>query len=474
MSSTTDSSSSSSSLPSTYKALYLTSPSSPLTLTTFPLPLSTTDPAPSPIPGTALIRVLAAPILSYASSVFQNDNPRAYPYPLPLIPGPSSCIGRVACATPQAGATKLRPGHVVWVDATVVARDNNPDAVVLQGLFGGFSEASRRLMDVGEGVKGGGNMAEFVVVPLENVHVLPEGALMREEESKQIRTAGAAAGGGGGGGEQLQDKNSQKLTNNKKKNLGYTAAELSFLFWLLVPYGGLRDVQLRVGETIIISPATGPFGGVAVRVALAMGAGRVVAMGRNGDALRKLREVFAESHGCGRVETVRITGDVEGDARALRRACAGLGTGRQEDGDVDSSEEGEEDEDEGDEGWADVFFDISPPQAEGSTHLASAFRALRRGARVSLMGGVMGDLAVPYGIVMHKDITIKGSKSIHFLFHVLPFCFFPFFPQYSLRHSLYPTPPPPSLHHRKNKSLNKIHRHQNGCTPKKPSPNSSR
>ncbi|PSR75079.1 hypothetical protein BD289DRAFT_399573 [Coniella lustricola] len=342
---------SSSTLPATYKALHLTSPSEPLTLTSFPLPLSQTTPTPSPIPGTALVRVLASPILSYASAVFQNGNPRGYPYPQPTIPGPSSCIGRVACATPQAGATRLAQGDLVWVDATVVARDNNPDAVFLQGLFSGFSEASRTLMSQGEGVKGGGSMAEFVVVPLENVHVLDQAVLR---------------------------------VTTRRNNLGYTAAELAFLFWLLVPYGGLRDVQLRVGETIIVSPATGPFGGVAVRVALAMGAGRVVALGRNVEALRALKAMFEQSH-AGRVQVVKITGDVEGDAKALRRACAGH------------------------EGSADVYFDISPPQAERSTHLASAFRALRRGARVSLMGGVMGDLAVPYGIVMHKDITIRGK-----------------------------------------------------------------
>lgn len=56
-----------------------------------------------------------------------------------------------------------------------------------------------------------------------------------------------------------------------------------------------------------------------------------------------------------------------------------------------------------------VYFDISPPQAAGSTHLASAFRALGRGARVSLMGGIMADVALPHAIIMHKDITIKGK-----------------------------------------------------------------
>lgn len=325
----------------TYRALLLTEPSKPLTLEQRALPAS-----PGPAPGTALLRVLAAPVLSYAADVFQRGNPRGYTYPLPLVPGPSSCIARVAAAGPD--AVRLAPGALVWVDATVTARDD-AGAVVLQGLFDGlFGEASRALARGGggpaeHGARRDGAMAEYVVAPLENVHVLDEGALL---------------GPPGGGG------------------LGYGVADLAFLFWLLVPYGGLRDVGLRVGETVVVAPATGPFGGAAVLVALAMGAGKVVAMGRNAEALGRLREGRE-----GRVETVQITGDVEADAARLLEF-----------------------------GQADVYFDISPPQAAGSTHMASAFRALRRGARVSLMGGIMADVALPHAIIMHKDITIKGSK----------------------------------------------------------------
>lgn len=234
-------------------------------------------------------------------------------------------------------AVRLQPGDLVWVDATVVARDDD-QAVALQGLFDGFSDASKALMR--EAYRDGG-MAEYVSAPLENLCPLNEDLLF-------------------------------------EKGLGYDVSELAFLFWPLVPYGGLRDVGLRPGETIIVAPATGPFGGVAVLVALAMGAGKVIAMGRNVEALQKLRKGKED-----RVETVQITGDVEKDAGELLKA----GGGRP----------------------ADVYFDISPPQAAGSTHLASAFRALKRGARVSLMGGIMADVALPHAIIMHKDITIKGK-----------------------------------------------------------------
>lgn len=315
-------------LPSSYRALVLTSASQPARVQSRPLP-----PAAPPAQGTALVRVLAAPVLSYANQVFQQGNPRGYTYPTPLVPGPSSCVARVA-AVPR-DAARLRPGQLVWVDATVAARDDD-QAVALQGLFDGFGDGSRRLM---RDAFRDGSMAEYVAAPLENLCPLDEGVLL--------------------------DK------------LGYDVSELAFLFWPLVPYGGLRDVGLRVGETAIVAPATGPFGGVAVLVALAMGAGRVVAMGRNAEALQALRHGRED-----RVEAVQITGDIEMDAGQLLQAGGGP---------------------------ADVYFDISPPQAAGSTHLASAFRALRRGARVSLMGGIMADVALPHAIIMHKDITIKGK-----------------------------------------------------------------
>lgn len=332
---------------STYRALVLTSPSQPPTIQSLHLP-----PSSSLSQGTALLRVLATPILSYANQVFQQGNPRNYSYPTPLVPGPSSCVARVA-AVPK-DAVRLRPGDLVWVDATVVARDDD-QAVALQGLFDGFSEASRALM---RDALRDGAMAEYVTAPLENLCVLNEHVLL-------------------GGGKQQGEVGGKSAAAVATAGLGYDVSELAFLFWPLVPYGGLRDVGLRAGETIIVAPATGPFGGVAVLVALAMGAGKVVAMGRNTEALQRLKKGRED-----RVETMQTTGDVEKDAGELIKAGGGP---------------------------ADVYFDISPPQAAGSTHLASAFRALRRGARVSLMGGIMVDVALPHAIIMHKDITIKGK-----------------------------------------------------------------
>lgn len=142
---------------------------------------------------------------------------------------------------------------------------------------------------------------------------------------------------------------------------------------LLVPYGGLSDIGLKAGETIIITPATGPFGGAAVKVALAMGA-RVIAMGRNAEILRKL----AASHE--RVETVQITGDMLADFKSLQAF-----------------------------GTIDAYLDISPPEAANSTHFKSCILALRHSGRVSLMGGLSGELNIPIRAIMHRNLTLKGK-----------------------------------------------------------------
>src|SRR2546423_331933 len=60
----------------------------------------------------------------------------------------------------------------------------------------------------------------------------------------------------------------------------------------LVPYGGFLAVDLQPGETVLVSGATGNFGSSAVAVALAMGAARVVAPGRDEKMLAELENRF--------------------------------------------------------------------------------------------------------------------------------------------------------------------------------------
>src|SRR2546423_11329993 len=142
--------------------------------------------------------------------------------------------------------------------------------------------------------------AEYAKAPLENCYPLDEKRLL-----------GSPAEGG----------------------LGYRIGDILYAFRQLVPFGGLVDIDLKPGETIIIAPATGTFGGAAVGVALAMGA-RVIAAARNAESLKRL----AATHD--RILTVQLTGDIETDAEALKQF-----------------------------GTVDAFQDWCPPTAAKTTHI---------------------------------------------------------------------------------------------------------
>jgi D-arabinose 1-dehydrogenase-like Zn-dependent alcohol dehydrogenase len=251
-------------------------------------------PTPQPTPGSAIVKVLAANVISYMARIYNGE--RKYSYPTPLVAG-TSAIGRVAAVGPD--SVLLKPGQLVFVDCVIRGRDD-PSAIILSGITEGASEGSRKLM---HGEWRDSTYAEYVKAPLESCFPLNESFL-----------CGSPTGGG----------------------LGYEVERLAYISALLVPYGGLRDIRLEPGETVIIAPATGQFGGAAVLVVLAMGA-RVIAMGRNTEALAKLKTLSR------RVETVRITGNQEEEMTALQKF-----------------------------GSADAFFDISPRQASNSTHIKSA------------------------------------------------------------------------------------------------------
>lgn len=253
---------------------------------------------------------------------------RQYRFPTPLIPG-TTAIGRVVAIGPD--ATLLKPGMLVFVDCIIRGRDD-ATAVFLSGIHEGYSEGSTILM---RGEWRDSTYAEYAKVPLETCEILDE----------------------------------RKLCGK----MGYDIADLACFPALLVPYGGLRDIDLKAGEMVIVSPATGAFGGAAVLVALAMGA-RVIAMGRNVEALERIKKRSE------RIETVPITGDVVRDSEALRSF-----------------------------GAVDAFFDISPPEAGKSTHIKSGILALKHSGRISLMGGIKDDVPIPHSVFVHRNLTLKGK-----------------------------------------------------------------
>ena len=154
---------------------------------------------------------------------------------------------------------------------------------------------------------------------------------------------------------------------------------------LLMTYGtsqhALKDrAQLRPGETLLVSGATGNFGSATVALALAMGARCVVAPGRNTAVLDDLRRRFGQ-----RVVPVRLSGDGAADTDTMKRAAAGP---------------------------IDAVQDFLPPSV-GAGVARAAIMTLRQGGRAVLMGGVgmLGgeDLALPYPWIMRNLITVRGQ-----------------------------------------------------------------
>jgi alcohol dehydrogenase len=154
------------------------------------------------------------------------------------------------------------------------------------------------------------------------------------------------------------------------------AAQLSVLPRFAVPYGGLLRGRLAAGETLVVTGATGAYGSAAMLLSLALGAGRVVAAGRNRLALEGLAR-----RGGSRVATVALSGDVEADAKALR-AAAGAG--------------------------AQMAFDMVGGAQDPNATLA-ALKSLRRGGRLVLMGSMGVPLPISYLEVMLNNLEILGT-----------------------------------------------------------------
>ncbi|TNC13627.1 zinc-binding alcohol dehydrogenase family protein [Methylobacterium terricola] len=285
---------------------------------------------PDPVIGTGevIVDVAAAPVLAYADEVFSGA--RRYLLPPPVIPG-CGAIGRVRTVGPD--ATVLQAGDWVFCDPTVRSRDDArmPD-IVLQG-WSARGDGGQRLQQYHRH----GGFAEQLRVPTENA--IRIGPITEAE-----------------------------------------AGPWCALTTLLVPYGGLLAADLRAGETLLVSGATGHFGSAAVAVGLAMGAACIVAPGRNRAVLADLVRRFGD-----RIRPVTLTGDEETDRARMRAAAPGP---------------------------IDCVLDTLPPSV-GSPVVRAAVMSVRPGGQVVLMGGVgmLGgdDLALPYPWIMRNDVTVRGK-----------------------------------------------------------------
>ena len=143
---------------------------------------------------------------------------------------------------------------------------------------------------------------------------------------------------------------------------------------LVVPYGGFLRVGLQPGESVAVNGASGFYGSGGVLMALAMGATRVFALGRNEAALR---EVCSHDP---RAIPVVLSGDSERDTANLKEQS---------------------------HGGIDVALDVVGAASAKSTR--SVLRSLNRSGRLAMMGSCTEPLAIDFGEMLMNDWLIAGQ-----------------------------------------------------------------
>ncbi|WP_116138827.1 zinc-binding dehydrogenase [Trinickia diaoshuihuensis] len=289
-------------------------------------PLALRDqPVPRPRRGAVLLRMEAVPLLSYTRAYLEGKLPYAFP-PGPFSPGTNG-IARIEAV--GEGVFAFRQGqrvavHPYWRADEGVAE---PEQALI-GLTGISAGSASMLADFPHGTLR--ELAEFpasMLVALDGLDALP-------------------------------------------------STRLAALGKFSVPFGGLRRGGLAAGETVVVNGASGYFGSAAVLAALALGASRVVALGRRAQALAPLAEL-----GRGRVKSVVLTGDGARDVGAIREAAGG---------------------------GADLAFDMVGHATDAEATLA-ALRSLRRNGRLVLMGSMETPLPIPYGEMLINNWALIGN-----------------------------------------------------------------
>ncbi|MEH2513288.1 alcohol dehydrogenase [Nitrobacteraceae bacterium AZCC 1564] len=283
-------------------------------------------PMPEPRAGSVVVKIAASPLLSYLKDYVDGKLPVYDPPEGWFTPG-GNAVGTVHAVGRD--VWHIHPGQRVLVSPHIIAEEHVAEpAQILLGVTA-MGPAGKTLQQDWRD----GTLAQYALVPKSSITPLDG-----------LDT--------------------------------FDAVQLSVLSRFAVPYGGLWRGRLSAGETLIVTGATGAYGSAAVLLALALGAGRVVAAGRNERNLENLTQIAGA-----RVVPVVLSGDVDNDAAKLRAAAGG---------------------------GADIAFDMVGNARDPNATLA-ALRALRREGRLVLMGSMSVPLPISYMDVMMNSLEIIGQ-----------------------------------------------------------------
>lgn len=286
----------------------------------------TDRPVPQANAGGVVVRVETSSLMSYMKDYVKGKLPIYSAPDRPFIPGGNG-VGYVHAVGP--GVWHLSPGQRVILSSHFVAQENvqNP-AEILIGVTANGTAAHSMQADWPDGT-----LAEYALFPASAVTPVDD------------------------------------LSN-------FDAVQLVRTMRCVVPFGGLLRGRLAAGETVVVSGATGAYGAAAVMVSLAMGAARVIALGRNTAALDALVELLPR-----RVKSVVATGNSAADTAAICEAAAGR---------------------------VHLAFDMVG-NANDPNMTLSALRSLMKGGRLVLMGSMTVPLPLSYTELMLNRWEILGQ-----------------------------------------------------------------
>lgn len=296
------------------KAIRLEAAGSPLRLEELPEPVVQS--------GGVLVQVRSAPVMSFMKHVVSGT--LGYTMPTPFTPG-ANAVGVVEAVAEDVFG--FEPGDPVFCDPWMASHTvSTPSDAILIGMTGLTPHAERMQRQWRDGT-----FAEKVLWPAEALTPL-----------------------------------------SKLPSLDYQ--RISYLSFLAIPYGGLLRGELRPGQTVIVNGATGTLGAAGVVTALAMGAAKVIAVGRDRTTLEKIQHLDER-----RVIPAMLTGHLDADSTTLRAVA-------QE---------------------ADLLLDLLGGATTPDPTLA-CLQTLRRGGTAILMGGVQATLPLTYAQIMLNEVTIRG------------------------------------------------------------------
>lgn len=292
-----------------------------------PVEITQTD-IPTASKGRVVVKLEATPILSYSRQYLEGKLPYSYPE-MPFTPG-TNAVGIVHAVGDD--VLSLKVGQRVIVDCNWIKDEGveNPERILI-GLTGISPNSAGMLNEFPHGTwREYGEFPASVVMPIDG-----------SEDIDALTMIACAK--------------------------------------LIVPFGGLRRLQLKAGETVIINGASGYFGSGAVMAAVAMGA-NVILTGRNA---AKLQAIANKIEPTGRqVRVIAQTENMQEDIASLRNAFGGDGAHK-------------------------ALCMIGGSTSAYSTKVS--LNALKPYGQLVLMGSMLAPLDIDYNLVLLNNWEIKGN-----------------------------------------------------------------